>query len=222
MNLLTQRIVRIVISVAIVIFSAMVHEVAHGYAALKLGDDTAKNAGRLTLDPRAHLDPFGSVILPVLMALAGGPMFAFAKPVPYNPLRLKNPRRDEVLVALAGPASNLLQATLGALIFRLVLSLWFGSNQLIYHLLSLLSLYVYVNLTLMFFNLIPLPPLDGSSIISPLLRGKARMNYYKIQHYSMPILLVVLYVLPYVLGFDPLGMYLSSSADALYNILMGV
>ena len=114
-----QRIFMIVGSVALVMLSAIVHEVAHGWVAYKLGDPTAKQAGRLTLNPLAHLDPVGSVLLPLLMAWIGGPVFAFAKPVPYNPYNLRNPRRDEVLVALAGPASNLLQALVGAVAFRL-------------------------------------------------------------------------------------------------------
>ena len=89
------------ISVVLVMFSAIVHEVAHGWMALKLGDPTAKEAGRLTLDPRAHLDGFGSVALPLIMAAMGGPVFAFAKPVPYDPRRLRNPGKDDALVALA-------------------------------------------------------------------------------------------------------------------------
>ena len=107
------RLISIAVTVLLVMFSAIVHEVAHGLAAHLCGDDTAKEAGRLTLDPRAHLDPIGSVVLPVMMALLGGPVFAFAKPVPYNPYRLRKPRRDELIVALAGPASNLAQALLG-------------------------------------------------------------------------------------------------------------
>lgn len=216
------RILMAAMSVIIVIFSAILHEVAHGYAALRLGDPTAQRAGRLTLDPRAHLDPFGSVALPLIMAMAGGPMFAFAKPVPYNPNNLKNPRRDEVLVALAGPFCNLLQAIVGAALFRVLYVSWDGGADAAYWTLTILTTYVYVNLTLMFFNLIPLPPLDGSSIISPLLAGAARQRYYEVQRYAMPILLVLLYVLPGVLGFDPLGLYLDATAGGLYGALLGV
>ena len=109
-----ERIASIALTVLLVMFSAIVHEVAHGLAALACGDPTAKEHGRLTLNPAAHLDGFGSVLLPLVMALLGGPVFAFAKPVPYNPARLRNPRRDELVVALAGPASNLVQAAVGA------------------------------------------------------------------------------------------------------------
>ena len=117
----TQRLVSMAISVVLVMFSAIVHEVAHGWMALKLGDPTAKEAGRLTLDPRAHLDGFGSVALPLIMAVMGGPVFAFAKPVPYDPRRLHNPGKDDALVALAGPVSNILQALLGT---ALVYAVW--------------------------------------------------------------------------------------------------
>ena len=165
-------------------FSATVHEVAHGWAALRCGDATAKEAGRLTLDPRAHLDGFGSVALPLIMALMGGPMFAFAKPVPYNPNRLRNPRRDEVIVALAGPVSNLLQALVGTALFGMVWS----SRAAILSVLGqagvmwaarITTTYIYVDLTLAFFNLIPFPPLDGSKVIMPLLHGRAREEYYR-------------------------------------------
>lgn len=216
-----QRIFMIVGSVALVMLSAIVHEVAHGWVAYRLGDPTAKQAGRLTLNPLAHLDPVGSVLLPLLMAWIGGLVFAFAKPVPYNPYNLRNPRRDEVLVALAGPASNLLQALVGAVAFRLAFASWSGAEDALYWVLMALQIYVYVNLTLMFFNLIPLPPLDGSKIVMPLLHGGARQSYYKIQQYGMPILLVVLYVLPSVLGFDPLGMYLDATAGNLATLMMG-
>ena len=211
-----------VVSVVLVMLSVVLHEIAHGWAAYRLGDPTAKQAGRLTLNPLVHLDPFGSVLLPLMLAIVGGPVFAFAKPVPYNPRNLRHPVRDEVLVALAGPFCNLLQALVGALLFRVLYSTWTGDLGVSYYVLSGLTSYIYVNLTLMFFNLIPLPPLDGSAIVSPLLKGDARVAYYKVQRYAMPILLILLWVLPYVLRFDPLGVYLNATAGNLYNVLLGV
>ena len=211
-----------VVSVVLVMFSVVLHEIAHGWATYRLGDPTAKQAGRLTLNPLVHLDPFGSVLLPLMLAIVGGPVFAFAKPVPYNPRNLRHPVRDEVLVALAGPFCNLLQALVGALLFRVLYSMWTGDLGVAYYVLSGLTSYIYVNLTLMFFNLIPLPPLDGSAIVSPLLKGDARVAYYKVQRYAMPILLILLWVLPYVLRFDPLGVYLNATAGNLYNVLLGV
>ena len=221
------RLISIAVTVLLVMFSAIVHEVAHGWAALRCGDATAKEAGRLTLDPRAHLDGFGSVILPLVMALIGGPVFAFAKPVPYNPYRLRHPRRDELIVALAGPASNLLQALLGALILRLAWDPIVGAAlsgalplEAVSLLLDVLTTYVSVNLVLCFFNLIPLPPLDGSKVVLFFLTGEARAAYYRLEQYAMPILIVVLYVLPSLLRFDPLGIYLGWTAGGIYNLLL--
>ncbi|MDD7364663.1 MAG: site-2 protease family protein [Atopobiaceae bacterium] len=219
-------ILNLALSLALVIFSAMVHEVAHGWVAYRLGDATAKRAGRLTLNPARHLDPFGSVVLPLLMAVAGWPVFAYAKPVPYNPNNLRNPRTDEVLVALAGPASNLLQALAGAAVYQLVLSrlLADGGSLVVggasFWVLRALALYVYVNLVLMFFNLIPLPPLDGSKLVMPLLHGRARERYYHIQSYSLPILVAVLYLVPMVVHFDPLSLYLDATAGNLLELLL--
>lgn len=221
------ELISVAITVILVMASAIVHEVAHGWVALRCGDPTARDAGRLTLDPRAHLDGFGSVVLPLVMALLGGPVFAFAKPVPYNPRRLRNPRRDEVLVALAGPVSNLLQAAVGAVVVRL------GWDALVDAALSggipieavgwiveILTTYISVNLVLCFFNLIPLPPLDGSKVVLFFLGGEARASYYRLEQYVMPILIVVLYVLPSVLRFDPLGAYLNWTAGGVYDLLM--
>ena len=208
-------------------FSATVHEVAHGWMALKCGDPTAKEAGRLTLNPKAHLDGFGSVALPLIMALMGGPIFAFAKPVPYNPTRLRKPDRDEVLVALAGPVSNILQAVVGAAVFSL---LW-GQRYLLATLLPgdaftwvlrVVTSYIYVNLTLAFFNLIPFPPLDGSKVLMPFLHGEARAKYYRIQQYAMPVLIIALYVLPSFLNVDLVGAYLDLTAGNLYDLLLRV
>ena len=227
MGYLTDRVVSIALTVALVMVSAIVHEVAHGWAALRLGDPTAKQAGRLTLDPRAHLDGFGSIVLPLIMALAGGPVFAFARPVPYNPARLRHPRRDEVLVALAGPASNLLQAVVGAALLGLLHSglAPLAATPLAVELASwaylLLVTYVRVNLVLCFFNLIPLPPLDGSKVVLYFLSGRAREKYYELQGYSMAILLAALYVLPGLLRVDPLSAYLDATAGALMRVLLG-
>ena len=215
----------IIMSVAIVLVATVLHEVAHAAAANALGDPTAKERGRLTLNPMAHLHPVGSIVLPLLMAIAGGPIFAFANPVPYNPNRLRNPIRDEVLVALAGPACNLVQALVGAGIFRLLyaaLPQAGGNADLMVFVLQILSRYVYLNLMLMFFNLIPLPPLDGSAIISPFLRGKARDWYYEVQRYALPVLLGIMYLVPMVLHINPVGIYLDYTAGNLAPVLLGI
>lgn len=225
--------VQVVLTVGLLLVSAVIHEVAHGFVAHLCGDDTAKEAGRLTLNPAKHIDPMGSVVLPLVMAIAGGAVFAFAKPVPYNPWRLKNRRRDEVLVALAGPASNILQACAGAVLFNLAWgaieanpALYFGPVIPVVRespmglLCTILASYVWVNLMLCFFNLIPLPPLDGSKVACFFLKGEALERYYQVQHYAMPILIVLLYVIPR-LGVDPVGWYLDVTAGNLATLMLG-
>ncbi|MGC8775938.1 MAG: site-2 protease family protein [Minisyncoccia bacterium] len=147
--------------IIILIFSVVIHEVSHGFVAEKLGDPTARLAGRLTLNPIKHLDFFGSFILPISLYLISGGSFIFgwAKPVPYNPLNLKNPLKGGGLIALAGPASNFLIALFFGLILR------FGNNLINQNIILLFSLIIYINILLGVFNLVPIPPLDGSKIL---------------------------------------------------------
>ncbi len=224
------RYIMMAISVALVAVSASIHEFAHGWMALRCGDPTAKEAGRLTLNPLAHLDPFGSFMLPLMMALAGMPVFAAAKPVPFNPRRLNNPARDEALVALAGPVSNIIQALVAAALLYLEITFLeplalrdrfnggFGYD-IFYLLVLITNSYLYVNLSLAFFNLIPIPPLDGSKLISPFLKGESRRIYNTLQAYSLPILMIVLYVVPTVFRVDPLGWYFDLTVDNVYDLL---
>lgn len=232
-DLSLEHIASIVVSVVLLMFSAMVHEVAHGWVAYKCGDPTAKNAGRLTLNPAKHVDPFGSFMLPLMMGLVGNVFFAYAKPVPYNPNYFKHRKRDEVLVALAGPASNLLQAAVGAILYRGWYSYLLANYKpdmdgpeifgwsIAILLLQLIASYISVNLMLCFFNLIPLPPLDGSKVLCYFLSGDALRKYYQIQQYAMPILIICLYVLPR-LGFDPVGAYLNVTVSTVFYALIGV
>jgi Zn-dependent protease len=179
--------------VVIIIFSAVIHEVMHGVAADYLGDKTARYAGRLTLNPIPHLDPFGSVILPVVLALSGSPIFfGYAKPVPYNPYNLRPGRFSEAIVAGAGPASNLAIALVFGLIIRL--------GILPVDISSIVFLIVVVNIMLFLFNLIPIPPLDGSKVIEALLPHGLQYRYsaWRRQLESMPFLgmgLVLLIIL---------------------------
>lgn len=199
----------LLIDAVALIVGIVIHESAHALAAYVLGDKTARSRGRVSLNPLAHIDPFGTVLLPLLMLAAGGPVFAFAKPVPVYLNNLKHPKRDELLVALAGPLSNVLLALAGALIGYVLLPLFAeqAAMSILYYLFSFFMTFIVVNLSLAFFNLIPLPPLDGSSILVPFLKGKALREYYRIQQYAMPILLVILYLLPTVLHIDIIGMY---------------
>lgn len=156
--------------IIIVMLSAVIHEVMHGYMADSLGDPTARYQGRLTLNPLKHLDPFGSVILPMLLVFSGSPIFfGWAKPVQYNPFNLKPWRFSEALVAAAGPLSNLIIAIIFGLIIRLGM-FPAGINAMFF-------LVVVVNVMLCFFNLIPIPPLDGSKVLSALLPRSLAVDY---------------------------------------------
>jgi Zn-dependent protease len=151
-----------IFSILILIFSVVAHEVSHGYAAYALGDNTAKFAGRLTLNPLKHLEWFGSVILPVLLALSGaGFIIGWAKPVPFNPYNLRNQRWGEALVAIAGPVANICIA----LFFGLILRFGNASGSLPDSFLYICGMITLTNLVLATFNLVPIPPLDGSKIL---------------------------------------------------------
>lgn len=205
----SMNIVSLLASALAVIVGIVIHESAHALAAYLLGDKTARSRGRVSLNPLNHIDPFGTIILPLLMLAAGGPVFAFAKPVPVYLDNLKHPKRDEVLVSLAGPASNIVLAGLGAVIMRLLFDHAASSMSFVVaqQVMTFSSTFIVVNLSLAFFNLIPLPPLDGSSILVPFLKGQALSTYYKVQRYAMPILIVVLYLLPQLTGIDIIGLY---------------
>lgn len=215
----------LLVTVVALIIGIVIHESAHALVAYVLGDRTARSRGRVSLNPIRHIDPFGTVLLPLLMIAAGGPVFAFAKPVPVYLNNLKHPKRDELLVALAGPTSNLVLACVGAVLLRVAaqnaasLTDSIGAaavGQIGVFLMSFMS----INLSLAFFNLIPLPPLDGSSILIPFLRGQALRTYYQIQRYAMPILIIVLYLLPSVLHIDLVGIYFNFTLYPILNALL--
>lgn len=150
-----------IFSIIVLLFSVVIHEVSHGWLALKLGDDTAEKMGRLTLNPIPHLDLFGSILLPLMLIITNsGVIFGWAKPVPYNPLKLRRPSRDSALLALAGPAANFSLALFFGLLMRIGVHFAFGLPFL-----SFLGIIVQVNLILAIFNLLPIPPLDGSKIL---------------------------------------------------------
>jgi len=154
------------------IFSIIIHEISHGAMAFKLGDNTAKDAGRLTLNPLKHIDPIGSIVLPLSLYLisSGGFILGWAKPVPYNPLNLKNPRSGSAFIGIAGPLSNLILATIFAVIIRILNP--FAGLEIVAPLLILFNVVVLINILLAIFNLLPIPPLDGASILFALLPQK--------------------------------------------------
>jgi Zn-dependent protease len=211
-----------IISFLCFIPAIVLHEVSHGLMANRLGDPTAKSKGRLSLNPLRHVDPFGSVILPIALTLFGGPVFGYAKPVPYNPRYFKNIRMGEFLTGFAGPACNVILACLSAIVAFLVFSfLPIQRGNAVYWTLVVCQYFSLINLYLAFFNLIPIPPLDGASIIALFLSDKALRQYYRIQQYALPALLVIMFVLPSFLGVNPISWYLSHTAGALATLLFG-
>jgi len=179
--------VNFIFSITILLFSIAMHEVSHGYAADRLGDPTARLAGRLTLNPFKHLDLVGSLIVPALTFLAGGFIFGWAKPVPYNPYNLSDQKWGEAKVAFAGPASNLLIALFFGLFIR------FGFAPLA--LLTPISLIVLINILLAIFNLIPIPPLDGSKILFSILPYKYFNIRSFLERYSLVLVLIFVFFL---------------------------
>lgn len=178
-----------IFQILILIFSVVVHEVSHGYASLMQGDVTAKYAGRLTLNPIKHLDPVGSVILPLLLSLIpGGLMFGWAKPVPYNPYNLRNKRWGEVIVAAAGPASNFIIAAVFGLLIRYSQYLNLGKSFV-----ELSIIVVLTNVVLAIFNLMPIPPLDGSKILFGLFPKQTVKLQEFFSKYSLIFLLIFIF-----------------------------
>jgi Zn-dependent protease len=172
-----------------VIFAITVHEAAHGYAARHFGDMTAHFAGRITLNPIKHIDPFGTILVPALMMMAGGILFGWAKPVPVDFSRLRNPKRDMLWVAAAGPASNLVMAILWAIALK------FSSGLPAYigvPLEFMAQAGIMINVVLMVLNLLPLPPLDGGRIAVSLLPNHLAYQYSKVERYGFIILIVLL------------------------------
>lgn len=159
-----------IFGIIILIFSAVIHEVSHGFVADKLGDPTARLSGRLTLNPLKHLDPFGSVILPILLSLIpGGIIFGWAKPVPYNPYNLKDPEKGAAKIAAAGPLSNFALAFIFGIVFRLTA----GYGGTLGNLNQLAGIIVAINVLLGVFNLVPIPPLDGAKVLTAALPDTA-------------------------------------------------
>ena len=174
------------------IFAIVFHEVAHGYTALALGDPTAKERRRLSLNPIRHVDPIGTLVLPGVLLLAGAPAFGWAKPVPVIQQRLRNPRFGMMAVAAAGPLTNLVLATLGALAIGLLVR---GGNPpaggLAAYLLLAFTYFVLINVFLAFFNLLPIPPFDGSHIVEGLLPRSWAAQYGKLRGVGMALFFVL-------------------------------
>jgi Zn-dependent protease len=180
------------------VIAIVFHEVAHGWTALLLGDPTAKERNRLSLNPIRHVDPFGTLILPGLLALSGLPVFGWAKPVPVIKQRLRNPRFGMMAVAAAGPGTNLVLATIGALVLGLLAgNVTAPPEGLLGFAIASLYSFILINIFLALFNLLPIPPFDGSHIVEGLLPPRAARVYEKLRPFGFPLIFLLLLVVPY-------------------------
>ena len=202
------------------IFAIVLHEVAHGWVADKLGDHTARSMGRLTLNPISHIDLFGTIILPILCIMMKGPIFGYAKPVPINPYNFKNPRKGMALSSLAGPGINVAMALAFSFLLRVIMPAiegfapkqaweWFAVPV------SLMFGYgVLINVVLAVLNMIPIPPLDGSRVVYWLLPDKQAAAYYRLERYGLLIILALF-------GLGILGRVISPIRQPILSILLG-
>ena len=188
---IAQTIQKIIILTPPILLAVTVHEMAHGWMAWKLGDPTAKNAGRLTLNPFSHLDIFGTLVFFITQTIG------WAKPVPVNPLYFKNPARDMMLVSVAGPASNLILAVISAVMLHCIVgpfSMWTQSaNSIFVPMLYMAYVSIQINIGLAVFNLLPIPPLDGSKILAGLLPPRLAIKYQELERYGFIIILVLVF-----------------------------
>jgi len=202
------------------ILAVTLHEVAHGYAALKMGDHTARRAGRLTLNPIKHLDLFGSLLLPLILKLSGSPIiFGYAKPVPVNYHNFREYRKGTLWVSAAGVLANIILALISAALFQMLASTAASWTQSQYglpfeFLLQLLYYSVIINCILALFNLIPIPPLDGSRILAMLLPASLRIHFARLERFGMIIILVLLIT-------GPLGWLMSFFLNPVLDFLLG-
>jgi len=175
-----------------VIFAVTVHEVAHGWVASQFGDQTARSMGRLTLNPIKHIDPVGTIVVPAIMYFASGFIFGWAKPVPINWRNLGHPRRDMAIVAIAGPAANLLMLLFWAMSAKVIMLLGNDSNHLTQLLFIMSNIGIMINIVLMILNLFPILPLDGGRILTAMLPRNMAISFSRMEPYGLIILVVLL------------------------------
>lgn len=185
---------RILVQFAVVLFAISIHESAHAWTADKFGDPTARLQGRVTLNPIAHIDLIGTIIFPILLAVVGAPVFGWAKPVMVNPYNLRNRRRDGMFIAAAGPIANIL-VSLTIIFLMLAFSnpILATTSPTLLLLIKIAAYLLMINIFLAVFNLIPIPPLDGSGILEGLLKGEALVWFEKIKPYGFFILMLIIY-----------------------------
>lgn len=218
-----------VLELAMFVPAIVLHEVSHGYVSYKLGDPTAKSRGRLSLNPIKHVDPFGTVLLPALLWLSGAPIFGYAKPVPIDPRYYRDYRKGMFLTGLAGPTTNLMLALVAGIVVRLLSRGVLVTGTEAAPVVTVLgwvwyALYFFaqINLVLMFFNLIPMPPLDGSRVLPLFLSDRALGKYHQFERYGILVFFVVVLLLPDYLGIDPLGWYFDVTVAPLLKLFTGV
>jgi len=182
-----------VLQLSVLFFSVIIHEVAHGYIAYKRGDSTAKQLGRLTLNPVSHIDIFGSILLPLVLLIANAPVFGWAKPVPVNPARLYKPKTDMLWVSLAGCAANFLLAITAALGMLIIRNFATSDMSVLIPAYQILQTILIINIVLPVLNLIPIPPLDGSRIVYYLLPTELAVKYDSISPYGFFIIFALLF-----------------------------
>ena len=214
----------IVLLVIPVIVAITFHEAAHGYVALHFGDSTAKDEGRVTLNPLKHIDPFGTVLLPAVLYFTAGFLFGYAKPVPVKFGNLRNPRWDMIWVAIAGPAMNITLAVISAILLRIALTQGQTSES---PFVQVLMSSVYLNAILAVFNMLPLPPLDGSKVLAPFLPIQLARPYLALERFGMVILLLLVFIFPLLaqrsgLDFDVLGLLVLDPAQAVVRAILSV
>jgi Zn-dependent protease len=210
------------------VVAVILHEISHGVVAYAYGDDTAKRAGRLTLNPIPHIDPLGSIILPAMAVLANLPVLGWAKPVPVNPARLRNPRRQMLIVGLAGPVTNFGLMVAAAIPAKIVLAGTYPgacTGNLVDPRVSLtgdiLASFAVVNLLLGLFNLLPIPPLDGGRIVVGLLPLELARRWARLERVGILVVIVVVFLLPHIIqGFDPFGQALDTVVPWAINLLL--
>lgn len=187
--------IQIVLQLVIVIFSVVIHEVSHGFAALMLGDHTAEYEGRLTLNPVKHIDPFGSIIVPLISYMLGGFVFGWARPVPYNPNNLRDKKWGSAIVGAAGPAANLAIALVFGITLRFFPYAVSSFGELFaFNFLRVASMIAFLNLVLAIFNLVPIPPLDGSKVLFSFLPYQLRWVQGFMEKYSLILFFLFIFI----------------------------